>query len=163
MFTSLSVIIFDLCSLWKDFVISINPFQVWWQLLKMISPSLSHSLAGQHLSKGRERPSPPNPLEFIASHFSWRKVVFLRLWLHEQRGLTLSIPNSDFNLIFYLFCLLYLSKCVRVRVCVRAPIQIIVLRAWCSCVKIPNLGGRYRVPLTHLLIFFSFSKHVSSP
>lgn len=42
-----SSLIYILCE--KAFVISINPFQVWWQQLNLISPSLSHSPAGHHL------------------------------------------------------------------------------------------------------------------
>lgn len=69
----LSVIVFDLYSLWKAFDTSINSFQVWWQQLNLISPPLSHSPAGYYLPCRRGRHGRQTLPEFIAVHPSLEK------------------------------------------------------------------------------------------
>lgn len=103
MFILLSVIFFDLYSLWKAFVISINPFQVWWQQLNLISPSLSHSPAGHHFTLKEGKALATDPSRIHSCPFQLGEKKHFQGFGFRERNDIVYTANRFYSSVFLIY------------------------------------------------------------
>ena len=163
MFTSLSIIFFDVCSLKRLCHIN-QPFSSW---VAAAGNDLTFLITQAPFVLRQKEALPTKSSRIHNLPFQLREKYMFKGFGYMNRGLMLSVPNSDLNIIFYLLCLLlptwmWVCVCVCVRVCVPVCAQIIVSRIWCSWCKIFSSGWALKGPI-HSFMYLSFNKHVLSP
>ena len=155
MFTSLSVISFDVCSLKRLCHIN-QPFSSW---VAAAGNDLTFLITQAPFVLREKEALPTKSSRIHNLPFQLREKYMFKGFGYMNRGLTLSIPNSDLNIIFYLLCLLLPTwmcvcvVCVCVCVCARVPVctQIIVSRILCSWWKNFSSGWALKGPINSFI------------
>lgn len=102
MFTSLSVISFDVCSLKRLCHIN-QPFSSW---VAAAGNDLTFLITQAPFVLRQKEALPTKSSRIHNLPFQLREKYMFKGLDYMNRGLTLSVPNSDLNIIFYLLCLL---------------------------------------------------------